>query len=235
ATGDHRLEFKRDGQPRNPISLDVAHLFGSSPKTILRDATVKTSFAELQYEPAKFLQYLEQVLQLEAVACKDWLTNKVDRSVTGKVATQQTCGAVQLPLNNVGVMALDFSGRRGVATALGHAPQASLIDPEAGGRLAIAEALTNLVWAPLTHGLKGVSLSANWMWPAKNEGEDARLYRAVEAVSTFAIQLGINIPTGKDSLSMTQKYPDGQVVYSPGTVIISAVGEVADVRKVVSP
>ncbi len=169
------------------------------------------------------------------MACKDWLTNKVDRSVTGKVATQQTCGPVQLPLNNVSVMALDFLSHKGVATGIGHAPVAALVDPAAGSRLAIAEALTNLVWAPLAHGLKGVSLSANWMWPAKNEGENARLYEAVEAVSVFAIQLGINIPTGKDSLSMTQKYPGGDVVFSPGTVIISAVGEVEDIRKTVSP
>jgi len=169
------------------------------------------------------------------VACKDWLTNKVDRCVTGKVATQQTCGAIQLPLNNVSVMALDFVSNKGVATSLGHAPAAALIDPAAGSKLAIAEALTNLVWAPLTYGLKGVSLSANWMWPAKNEGENARLYEAVEAVSDFACNLGINIPTGKDSLSMVQKYPDGSTVLSPGTVIISAVGEVDDIRKTVSP
>src|SRR5690606_26855455 len=199
------------------------------------DETVQASHRPVGYDPEKFAEYVEQVLQLEAVACKDWLTNKVDRSVTGKVAMQQTCGQIQLPLNNVGVMTLDYSGRNGVATAIGHAPQASLIDPAMGGRLAIAEALTNLVWAPLTHGLRGVSLSANWMWPAKNSGEDARLYTAVEAVSDFSIRLGINIPTGKDSLSMTQKYPDGQVVYSPGTVIISAVAEVSDVRKSVSP
>jgi phosphoribosylformylglycinamidine synthase len=180
-------------------------------------------------------EYLKNVLQLEAVACKDWLTNKVDRSVTGKVATQQTCGPIQLPLNNVGVMALDYLDKKGVATAIGHAPGAALVDPAAGSKLAIAESLTNLVWAPLTHGLKGVSLSANWMWPAKQEGENARLYQAVEAVSDFAIKLGINIPTGKDSLSMTQKYPNGEVVYSPGTVIISAVAEVEDITKTVTP
>ncbi|MEI7727447.1 MAG: phosphoribosylformylglycinamidine synthase subunit PurQ, partial [Bacteroidota bacterium] len=131
--------------------------------------------------------------------------------------------------------ALDYQGLKGIATSLGHAPVAALINPEAGSRLAISKALTNLVWAPLTHGLKGVSLSANWMWPCKNAGEDARLYAAVKAVSDFAIALGINIPTGKDSLSMTQKYPDGKVVYAPGTVIISAVGEVSDVKQVVSP
>lgn len=235
ATGDHKLEFRRAGQAKKPIALEVNHLFGSSPKTVMQDTTQPPAYAALQYDAAKFPQYLEQVLQLEAVACKDWLTNKVDRSVSGKVATQQTCGPVQLPLNNVAVMALDFQSHKGVATSIGHAPGAALIDPVAGSRLAIAEALTNLLWAPLTHGLKGVSLSANWMWPSKNKGEDARLYEAVNAVSEFAIALGINIPTGKDSLSMTQKYPGGEVVTAPGTVIISAVGEVDDIRKTVTP
>ncbi|MEO5599312.1 MAG: phosphoribosylformylglycinamidine synthase, partial [Cyclobacteriaceae bacterium] len=235
ATGDHKLEFKRTGQQQKPIALEVNHLFGSSPKTIMQDSSEPTHFADLQYDPSKLHQYLDQVLQLESVACKDWLTNKVDRSVSGKVATQQTCGPIQLPLNNVGVMALDFMSHKGVATAIGHAPGVALIDPNAGSKIAIAEALTNLVWAPLTHGLRGVSLSANWMWPCKNKGEDARLYEAVKAVSDFSIGLGINVPTGKDSLSMTQKYPGGEVVMAPGTVIISAVGEVEDITKTISP
>ena len=235
ATGDHKLVFSRNGQLKKPVALNVNHLFGSSPKTIITDASQETTYTAVQYDPLNFQTYLEQVLQLESVACKDWLTNKVDRSVTGKVATQQTCGPIQLPLNNVGVMALDFLNKKGVATAIGHAPAASLVDPVAGSKLAIAEALTNLVWAPLTHGLKGVSLSANWMWPCKNKGEDARLYAAVEAVSEFAIKLGINIPTGKDSLSMTQKYPGGEAILAPGTVIISAVAEVNDITKTISP
>src|SRR5688572_21504072 len=235
ATGDHKLVFEKMHQQKKPFDLQVNHLFGSSPKTILVDTTVGISYAPVSYDRSKLHEYVQQVLQLESVACKDWLTNKVDRSVSGKVATQQTCGPIQLPLNNVGVMALDFVSNKGIATAIGHAPAASLVDPAAGSKLAIAESLMNIVWAPLTHGLKGVSLSANWMWPAKNSGEDARLYKAVESVSNFAIALGINIPTGKDSLSMTQKYPDGEVVYAPGTVIISAVGEVEDIRKTVSP
>lgn len=235
ATGDHKLEFKREGQTQKAIALEVNHLFGSSPKTVMQDQSLAADFAALRYEPAKFQDYLAQILQLEAVACKDWLTNKVDRSVTGKVATQQTCGPIQLPLNNVAVMALDFTSHQGIATAIGHAPGVALIDPVAGSQLAIAEALTNLLWAPLTHGLRGVSLSANWMWPSRNKGEDARLYEAVKAVSEFAVGLGINIPTGKDSLSMTQKYPGGEIVIAPGTVIISAVAEVSDIRKTVTP
>ena len=234
ATGDKKLTFKTHNHGINPVELKVDQLFGSSPKTILHDTSIPTTFEEVRYDVSRLQDYLHAVLQLEAVACKDWLTNKVDRSVTGKVATQQTCGPIQLPLNNVSVMALDFNSNKGVATGIGHAPGAALVDPVAGSKLAIAESLLNLIWAPLTYGLKGVSLSANWMWPARNAGENARLYQAVEAVSNFACSLGINIPTGKDSLSMTQKYPDGEVVYSPGTVIISAVAEVEDIRKTIS-
>jgi phosphoribosylformylglycinamidine synthase len=191
-------------------------------------------FAELEYNPEEIDILVERVIQLESVACKDWLTNKVDRSVTGRIAKQQGAGKLHLPLNNVGVIAIDYQGRAGVATSIGHAPVAGMIDPTAGSLLSIAEALTNIIWAPMTDHIRSVSLSANWMWPAKNPGENARIYHAVEAASDFACALGINIPTGKDSMSMTQKYKD-DVVYAPGTVIVSASGEVSDVRKVVEP
>ncbi|MFO8129890.1 MAG: phosphoribosylformylglycinamidine synthase [Bacteroidales bacterium] len=233
-TGNNKLIF-RDNRKNKPIDLRLEHLFGKPPKTILEDHTRRYNHREITYDPGKFLEYLQDLLQLEAVACKDWLTNKVDRSVTGRSAKQQCTGTIQLPLNNTGVSALDYKGEKGMATAIGHAPAGGLTDPEYGPLLSVAEALTNLVWAPVKDGLRGVSLSANWMWPARNEGENARLYEAVEAVSKFAIDLGINIPTGKDSLSMTQKYPDGKKVYSPGTVIVSAAAEVTDIRKTVSP
>ncbi len=218
-----------------PVDLKLEYLFGKPPKTVLTDKTYKPNFTEIEYTQNELYKYLENVLRLEAVACKDWLTNKVDRSVTGKVAMQQCTGQLQLPLNNLGVVAIDYQGRTGIATALGHASVSALINPEAGSRLSIAEALTNIIWVPLMNKIQGISLSANWMWPAKNEGENSRLYSAVAAVSKFAIELGINIPTGKDSLSMTQKYPNGDVVYAPGTVIISAVGEVTDIKKTITP
>ncbi len=233
-TGDERLRFVRE-KGEAPIDLAISDFFGSAPKTILTDTTKPVKFKRISYTKRDFNKYLKRVLQLEAVACKDWLTNKVDRSVTGRVAQQQCVGEVQLPLANLGISALDYTGRRGVATALGHAPIAGLIDPAAGSRLSVSEALTNLVWAPIEGNLQGVSLSANWMWPAKQEGETARLYQAVKALSDYAIALGINVPTGKDSLSMTQKYPDGQKVVAPGTVIVSAVGEVTDIRRTVRP
>ena len=234
-TDDMRLVFEKDNGTK-PIDLALGDMFGSSPKTIMEDEHVERSFAPLAYAQDKREEYLHNVLRMEAVACKDWLTCKVDRSVTGRVARQQCQGEIQLPLSDLGAMALDFRGKAGIATSIGHAPQVALVDPVAGSVMAIAESLTNIVFAPLTHGLSGVSLSANWMWPCRNKGEDARLYDAVEAASQFAISLGINIPTGKDSLSMTQKYAGDEAdVLSPGTVIISAAGEVSDVKKIVSP
>jgi phosphoribosylformylglycinamidine synthase len=234
-TGDMRLTFENPLKNEKPIDLSLDELFGTPPRTLLQDETIINTFQEINYNQALFTQYLEKVLNLEAVGCKDWLTNKVDRSVTGRIAMQQCAGPLQLPLNNLGVVALDYQGKKGIATSLGHAPVSALIDPSYGSILSIAEALTNLVWAPIAGGLSEVSLSANWMWPARNKGEDTRLYSAVKAASDFAIALGLNIPTGKDSLSMTQKYPDGSLVFAPGTVIITAVGEVTDIRKVVSP
>ncbi len=233
-TDDHRLLFssRKDGKV---IDLKVEDLLGNSPKTIITDCSVKHKFSSLHYDSTMLEHYLDQVLQLDAVACKDWLTNKVDRSVTGRVACQQCCGEIQLPLNDLGAIAIDFTGTRGMATAIGHAPQAGLIDAAIGSVLSVAEALTNIVFAPLEKGLESVSLSANWMWPCRNKGEDVRLYQAVEACADFAIALGINIPTGKDSLSMTQKYPDGTKVLSPGTVIITAAAPVSDVKAIVHP
>lgn len=233
-TGDDRFTFESKTTGEKPMDVHLTDIFGSSPKTILTDTSIQRTYVDPTYSLEFFHDYLEQVLQLEAVACKDWLTNKVDRCVGGRVAKQQCVGPLQLPLNNVGVMALDFKGKEGIATSIGHSPISGLIDPSAGSKNSIAEALTNIIWAPLKDGLQSVSLSANWMWPCKNEGEDARLYEAVQAISDFAIALGINVPTGKDSLSMKQKYKDGDVI-SPGTVIISAAGNCDDISKVVEP
>ena len=232
-TGDMRFVFaQRNGTC--PIDLRLEDMFGNPPRTLMEDSNLHPSFPALTYRLSELHTYLEQVLQMEAVACKDWLTNKADRSVTGRVARQQCVGELQLPLSDLGAVALDFHGRHGMATSIGHAPQAALVDPAAGSRLAIAEALTNIVFAHLADGLRSVSLSANWMWPCRNPGEDARLYHAVEAASKFACALGINIPTGKDSLSMTQKYGEEKVL-SPGTVIISAAAEVSDIHRIISP
>ena len=234
ATGDMQFTFKNSKTGETPIDWQLEYMFGNPPKTVLTDTSATEKFDDLAYEAAKIEGYLENVLQLESVACKDWLTNKVDRSVTGRIAKQQGAGKLHLPLNNLGVITLDYQGKAGLATSIGHAPVAAMVDAEKGSVLSIAESLTNIIWAPMPDKIRSVSLSANWMWPAKNTGENARIYKAVKAASDFACALGVNIPTGKDSMSMTQKYKD-DVVYSPGTVIVSASGEVTDVKKVIEP
>ncbi|MCG8893269.1 phosphoribosylformylglycinamidine synthase [Tenacibaculum finnmarkense] len=233
-TGDDRFTFESETKGDKPMDLALEDMFGSSPKTVLTDKTIVRKYKNSRYKTKNLPIYLNQVLQLEAVGCKDWLTNKVDRCVGGKVAKQQCVGSLQIPLNNVGVMALDYNGKEGIATSIGHSPISGLINPAAGSRNSIAESLTNIIWAPLKDNLASVSLSANWMWPCKNEGEDARLYKAVKAISDLSIDLGINVPTGKDSLSMKQKYKDDEVI-SPGTVIVSATANCDNISKVVEP
>lgn len=232
-TENHRFQIQDETTKLSPIDLDLSDFFGKTPKTIMRDSTHATNYTAVPATQA-FEEQVAWLLQLEAVACKDWLTNKVDRCVTGRVAQQQCVGPHQLPLANCGVMALDFEGVHGMATSVGHAPLVGLIDAGLGSKNAIAKALTNIIWAPIADGLSNVSLSANWMWACNNPGEDARLYEAVEACADFAIKLGINIPTGKDSLSMKQKYQDEEVL-APGTVIISASGHCDAIEKVVTP
>ena len=162
----------------DPINLNLDDFFGSSPMTIIKDNLQKIEYDNPKYHSNLIIKYLENVLSLESVACKDWLTNKVDRCVTGRVATQQSVGEIQLPLNNLGVMALDFISNKGIATSIGFSPIVSLADEKIGAEYSILKSLTNIIWAPIRKGLENISLSANWMWPANNSGENARLYEA---------------------------------------------------------
>ena len=236
-TNDKRVVFSGE-EFAEPFNLPLDVMFGSSPKTLINAKSEEVCEKPIEFSAdneQELKQAILNVLSIEAVACKDWLTNKVDRSVSGLVASQQCVGPKGLPLANLGVSALDYRGERGVGLSLGHAPVAGLVDEKIGSRLSVAEALTNLVWAPLSQGLSSVFLSANWMWPAGRDGEDARLYRAVEALSDYCIALGIAVPTGKDSLSMTMHYGDQKEVRSPGTVVVSASAEVSDVKSIITP
>lgn len=236
-TSDGRFIFKDEVTGEEPFNFALKDMFGKPPKTVMTDTSQPLTLSPLIYDISNnnFESLLKAVLTMEAVSSKEYLTSKVDRSVTGLVACQQCVGPLHLPLSDLGAVALDYVGKDGIATSLGSAPVPALINAGIGSRLALAEALTNIVFAPLKDGLSSISCSANWMWPCRNPGEDARLYEAVEALSKFAILLGINIPTGKDSMSMTQKYPNGEKVLAPGTVIITAVGQTSDITNIMSP
>ena len=187
ATGDMQFTFENSETGEKPIDWQLGYMFGSVPKTVLEDSATATEFAELEYSQDDVESFLEVVLQLESVACKDWIINKVDRSATGLVAKQQCAGRLQLPLNNVGVMALDYQGKAGVAASIGHAPVAAMIDAEKGSLLAIAEALTNIIWAPLTGPYPQRIPERQLDVACKNPGENARLYHAVNASNLPAI------------------------------------------------
>jgi len=237
-TADGVIQFVSKKSEIPPFKMPSELLFGASPKIVLSDDVTFNKEPSISFSlnsGKEFLAVLTKVLSLEGVACKDWLTNKVDRCVSGKVARQQCVGVHQFPLSNVSVTALDFTSDTGIATAIGSTPNFGLIDASLGAKISILKSLTNIVSAKLTHGLSGVALSANWMWPCKNPGEDKNLYAAVKSVSETAISLGISIPTGKDSLSMTMRYEDGEIVKAPGTVIITAVSECKDLKKTLTP
>jgi len=176
---------------------------------------------------------LSRVLRNLAVGSKRFLTNKVDRSVTGLIARQQCCGPHQLTVGDVAVIAQSHFGLTGAATSIGEQPIKMLVNPKAGARMAVGEALTNIVWAQIDR-LQDIKCSANWMWAPKLPGEGAALYDAVCAMRDLMIQLGIAVDGGKDSLSMATRVGD-EVVKSPRELVISAYATMPDITKVVTP
>merc|ERR1719456_71999 len=187
-------------------------------------------------------QTLNSVMRLVSVGSKRFLTNKVDRSVTGLVAQQQCVGHLQTPLANCGVIALSHLGVAGTVTSMGEQPLKALKGDTEGNRvmarLSVAEALTNLVWVAIP-SLSSVKASGNWMWAAKLEGEGPKMYDAAEAVEEIMVELGIAIDGGKDSLSMAARVPgpNGTTVTarSPGQMVITAYAPVPDVTLKVTP
>lgn len=228
-TGDGRFVFEQeDGQ--RPIDMEIKDLIGNPPKTTIRDNTIKQEFKPLEYAH-DLERHLKNVLSFPTVGSKDFLTNKVDRSVTGLVDQQQCVGELQLPLSDCGVVRFDYETDAGMSIATGSAPAIAMVDAAAGSRVATARAFTNSIFVPQ----KGIVLSDNWMGNPKHPGEGARLFEAVKAASEFVQELGICIPTGKDSMSMKQVYPNGDEVLAPLTLIVTAKGSVHDLDKAVGP
>lgn len=237
-TGDGRLIVFDSQSNTVAVDFDLKDVLGEIPKKEFRLKTLKRKLLPLKLpEDLSINEALNRVLRLLSVGSKRFLTNKVDRSVTGLIVRQQCAGPVGLTVSDLCVVAQSYFGKTGIAHAIGEQPIKGLISPEAMARLSVAEALTNIVWAKIT-ALEDIKCSANWMWAAKLPGEGVRLYRAAEAMSEIMIRLGIAIDGGKDSLSMAAKVKTKEgveIVKSPGTLVISAYALCPDINKVVTP
>lgn len=225
-----------------PVDLDMSFLLSDLPQITISDKRVKRKLKPfvLSSDIKTIRDALWWVLRYPDVASKMWLIQKGDRSVGGKIAQQQAVGPLQLPLADCAVVANGFYQNDGDAVSMGEQPIVGLVNTEAGGRMSVGEALTNLVWA-LVKDLSSVSLSATWQWPCGQEGEDARLYDTVKAVTELLCEnIGIPIPifVGKDSTSMyakTKKNGRSHTIKAPGTVEISAIAPCPDITKVITP
>jgi phosphoribosylformylglycinamidine synthase len=238
-TGDGYVVLHDESDGSTPVNLELSKVLGDMPQKVFRLDRRKDVLKPLQLPDTLSVRMaLDRVLRLLSVGSKRFLTNKVDRSVTGLIARQQCAGPLQLTVSDVAVIAQSHFGVTGAACAIGEQPVKELIDPAAMARMSVAEALTNIVWAEVS-GLGDIRCSGNWMWAPKLPGEGVRLYNAAVAMRDIMIALGIAIDGGKDSLSMAAKVmrPDGssEIVKSPGTLVISAYVSCPDIAKTVTP
>ncbi|MCL7487194.1 MAG: phosphoribosylformylglycinamidine synthase [Desulfobulbaceae bacterium] len=233
-TGDLRFVVHDELDGSTPVDLELSEVLGNIPQKTFEDRRLDPQLTPLAL-PADLdvRDALHNVLRLVAVGSKRFLTNKVDRAVTGLVARQQCCGPLQLTVADVAVVAQSHFSRSGGATAIGEQPIKMLVNPAAGARMAVGESLTNLVWARIDD-LNQVKCSANWMWAPKLAGEGAALYDAAEALRTAMIEIGMAVDGGKDSLSMATMVGD-ETVKSPRQLVISAYGAIGDITRVVTP
>ncbi|XP_021751982.1 probable phosphoribosylformylglycinamidine synthase, chloroplastic/mitochondrial [Chenopodium quinoa] len=227
---------RRDGvpPPSPAVDLELEKVLGDMPQKTFEFQRMTHPQEPLDIAPGTtVMDSLKRVLRLPSVCSKRFLTTKVDRCVTGLVAQQQTVGPLQITLADVAVIAQSYTNFTGGACAIGEQPIKGLLDPKAMARLAVGEALTNLIWAKIT-SLSDVKASGNWMYAAKLEGEGADMYDAATALSEAMIELGIAIDGGKDSLSMAAN-AGGEVVKAPGNLVISAYVTSPDITKTVTP
>ncbi len=233
-TGDGRIVVHDAQDNTTPVNLELAPILTNIPQK-----TFELERSHQKPEPLHLPhdltvgEILRQVFRLPSVGSKGYLVRKVDRSVTGLIARQQCCGPLQLPVSNVAITAQSHFGVTGAAIAVGEQPIKSLVDVRAGVRMAVAEALTNIVWAHISN-LSHIKCSVNWMWAAKQPGEGAALYDGAIALRDLMVALGIAADGGKDSLSMAARVGD-EVVKAPGQVVVSAYASMHDVTKVVTP
>ena len=238
ATADGQLQVSDRVFGNNPVDMEMSVLLGKPPK-MLRD--VKRIFREGQVFDASGIDIREalyRVLRLPTVADKTFLISIGDRTVGGMTARDQMVGPWQVPVADVAVTLMGYHATCGEAMAMGERTPLAVLNPEASGRMAVGEALTNIAAAAIDK-IGDIKLSANWMAAAGHSGEDAALFDTVHAVAMeLCPQLGISIPVGKDSLSMKTSWTENGVrkdVVAPLSLIVSAFAPVNDVRRTLTP
>jgi phosphoribosylformylglycinamidine synthase len=233
-TGDLRFVLHDASDDTTPVDIDLPELLGNIPQKTFTDRRLPFGAAPLEL-PADLTvaTALHDVLRLVSVGSKRFLTSKVDRAVTGLIARQQCCGPLQLTVGDVAVVAQSHFGTTGIATAIGEQSIKMLVDPAAGARMAVGEALTNLVFAKI-EDLAQVKCSANWMWAPKLPGEGAAIFDAAQAMAEAMIAVGIAVDGGKDSLSMATMVGD-ETVKSPRELVVSVYAAMPDINKVITP
>ena len=239
ATGDGRLVLEDSHFGDRPIDMDIRVLLGKPPRMVRKVKSAKRKLRRLDLANVKPLDALVRVLHLPAVADKTFLVTIADRTVTGRVARDQMVGKYQLPLADCAVATMGYKTFRGQAMATGERSPVALMDGPASGRMAITEAIMNLAAADVGD-IGEIRLSANWMAPCGDRGEDAELYRTVEEAGLrFCPKLGVSIPVGKDSCSMHSVWTgrDGKELkqVSPLSLVVSAFAPVKDVRLTLTP
>ena len=233
-TGDGRFVVHDEKDDSTPVNLNLAKVLGNMPQKTFKDERKTASLKPFELPDGLTVEEaLSRVLRSLSVGSKRFLTNKVDRSVTGLIARQQCCGPLQLTVGDLAVISQSHFGLTGAATSIGEQPIKMLVDPKAGARMAVGEALTNIVWAQIS-GLEDIKCSANWMWAPKLPGEGTALYDAACAMRDLMVQLGIAVDGGKDSLSMATRVGE-EIVKSPRELVISAYATMPDITKVVTP
>jgi len=229
----HDSHFDND-----PIDLPMSVLFGKPPRMHRDVASVDYDFKDFDLHNIDISEAADRVLQLPTVASKSFLITIGDRCITGMVAREQMVGPWQVPVADAAVTAMTYNGYHGEAMAMGERTPIALINAPASGRMAVAEAITNIASTRI-NDISEIRLSANWMAPAGYPGEDANLYETVKAVGMeFCPELGITIPVGKDSMSMRTVWEDKgdeKSVTAPLSLIISAFAPVLDIRKTLTP
>ena len=233
-TNDGKIVVHDSHDNTCPVDLDLSKILGNIPQKEFRLTRTKSLLEPLKIpEGLKLQEAIENVFRLPSVGSKGFLVRKVDRSVTGLMARQQCCGPLGLPVSDVSVIAQSHFGITGAAISIGEQPLKVLINPQAGARMSVAEALTNMVWAKIS-SLSDIKCSVNWMWPAKLPGEGAALWDCADALAGFMKFMGIAADGGKDSVSMATRV-ENETVKSPGQVVVSAYVSVDDINKAVTP